>query len=147
MVKNIYTLSTNLLAENKFKHMPLHFVDNYSSQRLKYGYSLLVRQYSLSDEAYKYWDKIRINTNEQGGLYAKQPLAIKGNLKNLTFPDQQVLGFFGASEVKSKRIFIRKVENLPCEYIDCEPETKPELQCVDCLSVGGTNVKPYFWPD
>jgi hypothetical protein len=49
-------------------------------------------------------------------LYEKQPLAVTGNLYNLTHPDQQVLGFFEVSEVKSKRIFIRDVENLPYEY-------------------------------
>ena len=147
MIKNIFTQSTRNLAENKYKHFPLHFVDNFSSQRLKYGYSLLIRQYSLSGNAFDFWDNVRINNSEQGGLYEKQPLVIKGNLRNVTHPEIQVLGFFGASSVKVKRIFVKNIENLPSEYLDCEPDPRPEASCVNCLSVGGTNIKPDFWPN
>jgi len=173
--KNIYTLSTENLESNIYKSLPLHFVDNYCTSRLVYGYSLLIRQFAISSGAYSYWDKMRINNTEQGGLYDKQPLAIRGNLRNASNPDQDVLGFFGAADMKTKRIFVSNVENLPIEYSpNCSPgeamrggfmEVTPEeypfyllgnaegyvmrqLQpgCVDCLTVGGTNVKPAFWP-
>lgn len=151
MIKDVFTLSTKNLSENKFNSYPFHFVDNYSSQRLKFGYSLLVRQYSLSEAAYAYWEKVRSNYSEQGGLYSKQPLQIKGNLHNLTNPNQPVLGFFGVSEVKSKRIFVGKINGLAIEYLDCDPPVplgpKPEPTCYNCLLEGGTNVKPYFWPE
>ena len=175
MVKNVFLLSTEIMEENKYRGFPLHFVDNSSSPRLVYGYSLLVKQYALSKAAYAYWDKMRINSNEQGGMYEKQPLAIRGNLHNVTNPGQDVLGFFGASAMTSKRIFIRKVENLPDEYIpNCAPldvmrrgfrELTPSMypvylygddsgytmnplpsDCVDCEKAGGTIVKPSFWP-
>lgn len=149
-VRDVYTLSTRKLSENRYKLFPLHFVDNYSSQRLNYGYSLMILQYSLSDAAYDYWEKIRINNSQQGGLYTKQPLQIKGNLHNITYPDQQVLGFFGASQVTTKRIFIRKVLGLPLEYKGCEedpdPMVKPPPYCYDCQLSGGSNVMPDFWP-
>ncbi len=172
IVKNVYTLSTENLAQNKYSFLPLHFVDNYSSQRLVYGYSLLVRQYALSEAAYIYWDKMRINSTDQGGLYDKQPLAIKGNMRNTTFPDQDVLGFFGAAAVKSKRIFVTNAlvnEHFPsCAPIGLRKGLKEILppdypgylygdangfsmavlipECVDCLVAGGINVKPDFWP-
>lgn len=174
LVKNIYTLSTENLAANAYQLLPLHYVNNVSSPRLVYGYSLLINQYALSEAAYAYWDKLRINSSEQGGLYEKQPLAIRGNLHNVTYPDQNVLGFFGASSVKSKRIFVSNVQNLPLEYspackpnillkgfADIDPRDYPtyiygdaegysmaslDTECVDCLTVGGTNVKPAFWP-
>ncbi|MEI6060200.1 MAG: DUF4249 domain-containing protein [Bacteroidota bacterium] len=176
MVKNIFTLSTENLTENRYSHFPLHFVDNYTTPRLVYGYSLLIRQYVLSAAAYAYWEKLRINSSEQGGLYEKQPLAIRGNLRNVTHPDQQVLGFFGASEAKSRRIFVSNVPDLPLEYDpncapseplrlgfrEITPEEYPaylfgnhvtyfmrllETPCVDCLTLGGANVKPSFWPN
>lgn len=174
LVQNIFTLSTENLAANAYQLFPLHFVNNYSSPRLVYGYSLLINQYALSEAAYAYWDKLRINSTEQGGLYEKQPLAIRGNMHNVTNPDQAVLGFFGASAVKSKRIFVSNVQNLPIEYLpsckpnalrkgfaDIDPRDYPayiygdaegyslaslDTECVDCLSLGGTNVKPAFWP-
>ena len=176
LVKNVFTLTTNNLALNKYTQYPLHIVDNYSSPRLEYGYSLLIRQYALSDAAFTYWEKIQNNSNQQGGLYEKQPLAVKGNMHNLTNPDQEVLGFFGATTVKSKRIFVNPIENLPIEYDPhCEvgillknglkqisPASYPaylfgnnsgfqmvqiRTECVDCLFQGGKNVKPVFWPN
>jgi hypothetical protein len=175
LVKNVFTLSTNTLKENKYLLYPLHFVDNYSSSRLVYGYSLLINQYAHSEAAYTYWDKMRINMNEQGGLYDKQPMSIKGNLHNITNPEQDVLGFFGAASMTSKRIFVSNVENLPIEFSpNCYPgapmigglkEITPaeypfylngnfygyflsqlSPDCVDCLILGGINVKPDFWP-
>lgn len=170
MVKNIFTLSTENLEQNLYKSFPLHFVDNFSTPRLVYGYSLLIRQFALSNAAYSYWEKLRINSSDQGGLYDKQPLAIRGNLRNVTNPDQDVLGFFGATSMKSKRIF---VNNVATEYaMDCSPiplrgfyEITPRdypaylygdeygyslamliPECVDCLILKGTNVKPEFWP-
>lgn len=115
-VQDVFTLTTQNLTENKYNMYPFHFVDNVSLPRLLYGYSLLIRQYAISEAAFTYWEKLRINSNEQGGLYEKQPLVIKGNMHNITNPDQKVLGFFGAATVKSKRIFVKKVENLPLEY-------------------------------
>jgi len=175
-VKNVFTLSTENLEQNAYRLFPLHYVDNFNTSRLVYGYSLLVRQYALSEAAYAYWDKLRINSNVQGGLYEKQPLAIKGNMHNITDPGQEVLGFFGASSVSSKRIFVSNVAGLPIEYdpncvpseglrkgfADIDPINYPaymygdfygfvmrtlDTECVDCLTVGGTNVKPVFWPN
>ena len=56
LVKNIYTLTTEGLVENRYKMLPLQFVDNHTA-RLKYGYSLLINQFSLSETAYSYWEK------------------------------------------------------------------------------------------
>jgi hypothetical protein len=175
MVNDVFTLSTLNLAQNKYKSYKLHFVDNYSSSRLVYGISLLLRQYSLSKSAFEYWEKVRINSNDQGGLYEKQPLAIKGNMHNMTNPDRQVLGYFGTSTVSSKRIFVKNVENLPLEYNPgCSAESEKPFRtfngvqppypvylyaglygyliiilppyCYDCRRDGGDTIKPAFWP-
>jgi hypothetical protein len=154
--------------------LPLHFVDNYSP-RLMYGYSLLINQFALSEAAYSYWDQLRINNSEQGELYQKQPLSIAGNLHNNTNPDQKILGFFGASSVKSRRIFVNHIDDIDVHQINyCRPETlrigglraihpsdypaflvgsedsysliRLRQSCVDCMSLGGTTFKPDFWP-
>ncbi len=150
-VRNIFTISTENQTENVYRANALNFVDNYSSQRLRYMYSLLVNQYSLSDAAYVYWNKVKINALDQGGLYENQPFKIAGNLHNVTDPTREVLGFFGASTHSSKRIFVGTVPGLPIEYVDCRPLTeKGEVhnpECVDCRrKVGGTNQKPAYWP-
>lgn len=116
LIKTIFTLTTKNLAINKYNKLPFHFVDNVSSSRLVYGYSILLRQYAQSEEAFNYWEKLRVNSSEQGGLFEKQPLVITGNIHNITNPEIPVLGFFEAAEVKMKRIFVKNVENLPIEF-------------------------------
>lgn len=150
-VRSVFTVSTRDQSDNVYKMLPLNFVDNFSSQRLRYMYSLLVKQYSLSQAAYVYWNKIQINSLEQGGLYENQPFQVSGNLHNVTSPSQKVIGFFEASSVQWLRIFTNdRQAGLPDEYVDCRPVVYPEKDnpdCIDCRNVvGGTNKKPSFWP-
>lgn len=173
LIPYIFTLSTTNLSDNKYKHVRLHFVDNMSA-RLLIGYSLLLKQYSLSEAAYIYWDQLRTNSLEQGGLYEKQPLSIKGNMRNIDNPEKEVLGYFGASSVRTKRIFVKDVPDLAIyPPTTCNPvvlrmgfaEIKPheypaflvgdqfgysmiylDRRCVDCTAGGGTNIKPDYWP-
>jgi hypothetical protein len=175
LVKNFFTLTTRNQSQNTYTRFPLHIVNDYSSPRLQYGYSLLIRQYTLSDAAFIYWEKIQLNSNQEAGLYERQPQPAKGNMHNLTNPDQEVLGLFGATTVKSKRIFVGPIKDLPIKFDPhCEVGTvlkaldqihyawypaylfgdsygyqlemiRPD--CVDCLRLGGINVKPDFWPN
>ena len=152
----------------------LQFVDNKTS-RLAYGYSMLVEQLAISEAAYNYWDQLRINSDATGGLYEKQPLAIKGNLHNESHPDDEVLGFFGVASVSYKRIFVSNVPDLELDYflfctpsllefgfVELTPNDYPAYfmdnegefsmmwmthECVNCLLQGGTNIKPVFWPN
>ncbi|MBC8344153.1 MAG: DUF4249 domain-containing protein, partial [Bacteroidetes bacterium] len=168
---NIFTLSTDKLTENKYHMYPLHYVNNKTS-RLKYGYSLLIKQFAISEEAYIFWNQMRINSSQKGGLYEKQPLAVKGNLFNLNHPEKEVLGFFSASSLRQKRIFVHDVPDLPLEvdnycssfilrhpFWDITPRDYPAYllgdeftwypiwlsdNCVDCSKLGGINVKPDF---
>jgi hypothetical protein len=170
---NIYTESTENLSKNAYQKVPLSFVSN-QTQRLKYKYSLLITQYSLSPRAYTYWQQMQINASQNGGLYASQPIAVKGNLRSLTNPEEEVLGLFYASSLYEKRIFVSNVENLENEAGGCDtlilriglreitPRDYPAYlpgnrirysvalltePCVDCLRQGGTTTKPSFWPN
>jgi hypothetical protein len=172
-IPDIYTLTTENLTENSYAQFPLHFVNNLTT-KLAYGYSLLVRQFALSQEAFVYFENLNINSNPEGGLYNKQPLAIQGNFHNITHPDKDVLGFFAATASRSKRIFVYPIPDLPLMYDSlCDPTPlrnglkviKPkdypaylygnsegwspiwmENECVDCTTLGGTIIKPSFWP-
>ncbi len=171
-VHNLFTISTQNLSENKYTKYPLHYIDGNSS-RLAYLYSMLVKQLALSEKAYNYWDQLRINSNEQGGLYEKQPLAIKGNIKNLSAPEKEVLGYFFAASESSHRYFYKDVEGITLDYYNnCfedelgrggwrqfRPSDYPVYytyisgalriltpNCIDCRLSGGTTLKPIFWP-
>ncbi len=174
-VKNVFTLSTVSLSQNVYKKYKLHTIDGTTS-RLGYLYTILVRQLALSEGAYNYWEQMRINSNEQGGLYEKQPFAIKGNLINASNPEKEVLGYFYAASVSDRRYFYHDVPGIELNFYNfCSPYelgrkgwkeiyaweypvyfyyNKYEfgalrllnLECVDCRALGGTTVKPDFWP-
>ncbi|MBN1199288.1 MAG: DUF4249 domain-containing protein [Bacteroidales bacterium] len=174
-VKNVFTVSTKNLSQNIYNQYPLQTVDGTSSSRLGIMYSTLIRQFALSERAYNYWDELRINSNEQGGLYEKQPFAIKGNLVNVSNPEKEVLGYFYAASETTRRYFYHDVEGIVLDFHDqCyEEELFPYFwqsvnpreypvyyyynetgrlkilnrSCVDCRLQGGTTVKPDFWPE
>jgi hypothetical protein len=167
-VPDFFTLSTKNLVNNSYKRLPLHLEEN--TTRLYIGCSVLISQYAISDQSYEYWEQLRINSKEQGGLYERQPLPVQGNLQNMTHPGQKVLGFFGASSVKTRRVFVDGIHDLGIYYddicaprfferwyLDITPDQYPvyilvdpvmvlEAPCYDCTSLGGKLEKPEFWP-
>ena len=171
-IKDIYILNTTGLQNNKYKEYPLHFVDNTTS-RLAYIYSILIKQYAISKEAFSFWDQLRVNNVEQGGLYETQPVMVNGNLSNLTNPKQSVLGYFQVASVKTKRIFITEIQDLELNYdpgcgkfqlkvglrefspqdypvyllIDLHNFAELTPECIFCTLLGGTMTKPDYWPD
>lgn len=174
LVDEIFTLSTANFTSNTINGFPLHYVEN-TTPKLGVLYSLLIEQMALSQDAYIYWDQLRQNNEEQGGLYATQPLAVKGNIKNISSPKFEVLGFFQASFISKKRIFVEPKPEFELDYSDrCYPEslrfgfieispydypaylfsaegfataTVLNEECIFCTRRGGVTQKPDFWPN
>jgi hypothetical protein len=120
-IDRIFNLATQNLAGNGVRNMPLQFVDN-TTTKLFIGYSVLIGQHALSEPAYIYWEKLRMNNESQGGLYERQPLPVDGNLHNLSDPGKPVLGFFQASHLSQQRIFIPQVRDMGIRYDSlCSP--------------------------
>ncbi|OIP02775.1 MAG: hypothetical protein AUJ98_00305 [Bacteroidetes bacterium CG2_30_33_31] len=172
IIPDIFTLTTKNLSPKVYKKYPLHFVST-QSQRLNYLYSILINQYSVTQTTFDYWQKMKENGLQQGGLYSKQPISVRGNITNLTHPEKVVLGIFSAVGASQKRIFIQNVAGLitdfnPCQssslrrgvrdispydypaYLDGNDFNYYNVQlspgCVDCTRNGGTTTKPVFWP-
>jgi len=173
MVKEIFLLSTANSSLNVFQKNPLHFIDGHTS-RLSILYSILVSQQSLSGSTYNYFEVIKENSAGFGGLYEQQPFSIKGNLVNLTNPEQVVLGYFYACSESSRRYFYHDIEGIDLDFWDqCNEDPLPisgwqgfmksqypvyyyynqsgalrilSDDCVDCRVRGGTTTKPDFWP-
>jgi hypothetical protein len=110
-VDDIFVLSTTGFNENSYKKYRLHFVDDHT-QRLLYKYSLLVKQYSLSEEAFYYWEELDRNSQESGGLLDRQPALVKSNVTNTRNPDEIVLGYFGVSSVRTRRFVFSDFKGL-----------------------------------
>jgi hypothetical protein len=107
--KGINIATTENLATNKLEKQ---FVFNvpFSTNKLAIEYSVLLKQYSVTRDNYVYLTKLEQINKGSGGFFDPIPAALNGNISCLTDPDLPVLGFFEASTVNSRRIFIDRSE-------------------------------------
>ena len=136
--------------------------------RLNIKYSILVKQYVINRELYNFFKLLRESNQETGGIYEKTPAQIIGNIQGCD-GSEQALGYFMASAVKTKRLFISPDEHEVvngtafenCGWTTDKPRYQPvylygtygnedtevwsiNKYCTDCR-IWGTNVKPDFW--
>ncbi|WP_026462728.1 DUF4249 domain-containing protein [Adhaeribacter aquaticus] len=107
--------STEKLSVNKLVNHPLVFHPK-NSEKLRYKYSIQVRQFAQTKEEYQYWEALRTNTEKIGTLFDPQPTQVSGNIECLSDPNEPVLGYVGITTMVEKRIFIDKL-NLPASWI------------------------------
>jgi len=127
-IREIYTETTRNLSVNALRRNSLNFVSN-ETDRLKITYSLLVKQQSLTRRSYVYWEKMKAQSGETGGLYESQPSSAIGNICNTTDPDEVVLGIFYATQQQTKRIMVvnwrgeNDLFEFKIPYLTCEWES------------------------
>jgi hypothetical protein len=158
---NIEIGSTASLNQAVISNFPLVYMAQ-RSEKIRFKYSVLVRQYGITKEASQ----------------------LTGNITSLSDASEPILGYFTAESVNEKRIFISS-DVLPrastyitpfdgCSADTLTVQTIPLLRakdlpniilleslpsgpgaitaysastpaCADCRSVGGTTTKPDFW--
>jgi len=124
-VNEIYTLDVANMSGSNYTYLPLHFVSN-ETQRLSFGYSLLVRQHALDEAAFRYWDELKKNSQSGDGLYSRLPSITPSNIHNEEDPGESILGFFTVSGITEKRIFVKDVEGLAkYDVLHCLPTPEP----------------------
>jgi hypothetical protein len=115
--------STAGLSQSTVSKYPLNFISN-ASDRLTVKYSMLVKQYSLTQNEFLYWEKLKAVTQNVGGLYDVTPAAIPNNIYCNEDPTRTILGYFSVSSMKSKRIFVKDYfRGQPNLYSDCTHDT------------------------
>ena len=103
--RNVHIYSTSELNENSVKNVKLIDIP-IDDIRISYIYSILVKQWSLSDDAYHYYKTLKKYTEESGGLFTPMPTEIHGNVSCISNPKKKARGYVLASNVKNKRIFV-----------------------------------------
>ena len=86
-------------------YLPVHYIEP-ASEKLSVLYSIDLKQYALSQDAYLFMQKMKKNTEQVGTLFDAQPSQISGNFKCLSNPNELVIGFVEVTDEQTKRIFI-----------------------------------------
>lgn len=97
--------SSAKLSQDVINKQPIDYVAQ-STGEITHGYSLLLRQYALTSDAYNYWQNLKKNTEQLGSIFDAQPSEIKGNIHCITNPSEPVVGFISASSIKTKRVYV-----------------------------------------
>ena len=123
----IWITSTAKLSQDVVSEFPLIKLAS-SSLKIKFKYSILVKQYAQTKEAYEYAETLRKNTENIGTLFDPLPTQLTGNIQCISDPGEPVIGFVSVSSVQEKRIFIKR-DQLPNnwtaenEYAYCKFDT------------------------
>lgn len=115
--------TTENLSENKLENKFI-FAIPFTTNKLNIEYSLNLKQYAVTRDNYVYLTKLEKINEGSGGFFDPIPAALTGNIVCISDENIPVLGFFEASTVKSRRIFINRDE-LKHGYVatgfeDCE---------------------------
>lgn len=97
--------STRSLSQDVIYQSPLTQITS-SSEKLETKYSLLVRQYALTNKGYNFWQNLKKNTEQLGSIFDALPSDIQGNIHCVTNPSEPVVGYLSVGTVQQKRIFI-----------------------------------------
>lgn len=102
---NILLASTTKLKQDIVYQSPLTQIP-FTSEKLEVKYSILVRQYALTDKAYAFYQNMQKNTEQLGSIFDAQPTQLNGNIHNTQSPNEPVIGYVSVTNVQSKRVFI-----------------------------------------
>ena len=118
-VSTIVLASTEGLAENRIQDFPVFQLEK-GDRKLWHDHSLLVSQVALDKTAYEYWSQLAKVSQSLGGLFDPIPFSLRGNIRNVSDPDEKVLGYFSGGEVYTERIRV-KSDVLPDGYVKLNP--------------------------
>jgi hypothetical protein len=123
--EDIAIKSTKGFSENSIKNLPLLSIND-PVDRLSIKYSVVVSQFSLSEEEFVYWERLKNSVDQTGGLYDIIPAVVPNNLICVDDSLKKVLGYFSVSSVSSKRLFIKEKfagSNADYSYRKCLTDT------------------------
>ncbi len=93
-------LQQDIIYQNPITQVPS------TSEKLESKYSILVKQYALTADAFNFWQNLKKNTEQLGSIFDPQPSNLNGNIRCITNPTEPVIGYISVTNIQQKRIFI-----------------------------------------
>ena len=146
---NILVASSEKLAADVISRFPVRVITN-GDPMINQKYSILVRQYALTADAYGYWSLIQKTSQNLGTLFDLQPTQLIGNIHCLTNSGEPVIGYMSASSVVQQRLFVFQsdlqnwIHNPPqfgCDTIEV-PVNTPDYRV---YTYPDTTMAPYYF--
>ena len=123
--KSIQVASTLALSEDRLNKYNVRFIER-DDYILTYRYSVLVRQYVQSPEAFSFYETLRGLSQSAGNVFSEdQPGFLAGNIFSLDNSRENIAGFFEVATVAEKRIFF--------DYENFFPNEEPPPYIADCV--------------
>lgn len=120
-----------------FRELAGFIPDN--GRRFMEKYMLVVKLSSLTTEAFQFLDLVKEQLSIEGNIFDPPPATIRGNMINLDNPDEDVIGYFRASDVTTDTVFMNTnnlVDPVPTNWLDD-----------DCRVLEFSTInKPPYWP-
>ncbi len=138
--KDILITNTLDLMEDRLDQHRVLFL-NRNNYIISHRYSIEVKQYIQSREAYVYYETLKEMSQSESLLSENQPGFIVGNISSVAQQSEKVVGFFEVTAVDTKRIYFNYKDLFPGELLPphatgCEPfSPRPEGLC-DALKQG-----------
>jgi len=101
----IILASSARLSQDIIFRIPIVAIEA-TSEKLNIKYSILLRQYALTADAFKFWEMLKKNTEQLGSIFDAQPTELAGNIHNVKDNSDVVIGYISAGSIAVKRIFI-----------------------------------------
>jgi hypothetical protein len=96
------------LSSNTVSYSILKYPE--ASEELSVLYSIRVKQWALSKEAYDFFGRMKKNTESLGSIFDAQPSEIRGNIINVSDPSEVVIGFVDVASTTETRKYISNAE-------------------------------------
>jgi hypothetical protein len=107
--QNILLASTAKLSQDVIAGYPLVLIPP-DSWLISQEYSILVKQYTLTPEAYQFWSDLQKNSEQLGSIFSPEPFQTKGNIHAVGDTSELVIGYISAGTSRQQRIFILPVD-------------------------------------
>ena len=108
-------LSQDVVYQSPLAHIPLN------SEKLESEYSVYVKQYAMTPDAFAFYENMQKNTEQVGSIFDVQPTQFQnGNIHNIINAKEPVVGYVTMTNVQTKRVFIHH-EALPGNVLPAYP--------------------------